>query len=197
MVGLERRRAGRMARRPGRTLLSTRALTGRCWLMLLVLAAAGCTQEPPRPAPAGSTPVQPRVAGAAEAMVEVPPAEALTRMREALLALGFTISPLPSPGSSLEASYPGQATSEWATCPRITVRDPFSEALRSNWVNAAEVATQVTVNATPASTSGTQVAIRSLSIGTYVNGFTGNPQEGACRSTGVLERDLVAALQKS
>ena len=185
-----------MARRPGRTLLSTRALTGRCWLMLLVLAAPGCTQEaPPRPAPAGSTPIQPRVAGAAEAVVELAPAEALARVREALLAQGFTISPLPSPGSSLEASYPGRATSEWATCPRITVRDPFSEALRSNRVNAGEVATQVTVNATPASTSGTQVAIRSLSIGTYVNGFTGNPQEGACRSTGVLEQDLLAAVR--
>ena len=186
-----------MARRPERTLLSTHAPTGHRWLMLLVLAAAGCAQEPPpRPAPAGSTPVQPRVAGAAEAVVDLPPAAALARAREALLALGFTISPLPSPGNSVEASYPGQATSEWATCPRITVRDPFSEALRSNWVNAGEVATQVTVNAMPASTSGTQVAIRSLSIGTYVNGFTGNPQEGACRSTGVLEGDLVGALQK-
>lgn len=77
------------------------------------------------------------------------------------------------------------------------MRDPFSEALRSNRVNAGEVATQVTVNATPGSPNSTQLAIRSLSIGTYVNGYTGNPQEGACRSTGTLEQELLAAVRSA
>jgi len=179
-------------------LLSGPAISGCRWcLTVLLVAAAGCTEQPPpRPAPAGSTPVQPRATGAAEAVVELTPAAALERARVALVDRGFAISALPGPGSSLEANHPAQASIDWATCPRITVRDPFSEALRSNWVNAVEVATQVTVNATPASASSARVAVRSLSIGTYVNSYTGNPQEGACRSNGVLEQDLLAALQK-
>jgi hypothetical protein len=165
--------------------------------MLLLAAVAGCApQTPPRPAPAGSTPVQPRVVGAAEAVLEQTPAAILERARAALAARGFEIGPLPGPATSLEATYPAQASTDWATCPRITVRDPFSEALRSNWVNAGEVTTQVTVNATPASTSSTRVTVRSLNVGTYVNSYTGNPQEGACRSTGVIEQDLLAALRK-
>src|SRR3954468_22952538 len=100
--------------------------------MLLLVAVAGCTpQPPPRPAPAGSTPVQPRVVGAAEAVLEQTPAVALERAHAALAARGFKIGPLPSPGTSLEATYPAKASTDWASCPRITVRDPFSEALRS------------------------------------------------------------------
>ena len=67
--------------------------------------------------------------------------------------------------------------------------------MRSARTNAGEVSTRVTVKATAASPTSTRVAVRALSVGSYVNGFTGTPQQGACRSTGVLEQELVEAMR--
>jgi hypothetical protein len=67
--------------------------------------------------------------------------------------------------------------------------------LRSRRVDAGEVATRVTVKANAATPTSSRVAIRALSIGSYVNSFTGTPQQGACRSTGVLEQELLAAMR--
>ena len=164
--------------------------------LLLPLALAACAPlHGPRQAPADSIAVQPRVAGAAEAVVDVTPEIALERARAALQARGFTFDALASPAGTLEANNGGQAETDWANCPVITLRDPFSEALRSRRTRAGEVSTRVTVKATAATATSTRVAIRALSIGSYVNGFTGTPQQGACRSTGVLEQELLAAMR--
>jgi hypothetical protein len=139
--------------------------------------------------------VQPRVAGAAEAVVDTAPDEAIERARAALQARGFTLDLLAGPSGTLEASHDAQAETDWASCPVITVRDPFSEALRSRRTNAGEVSTRVTVKAAAAQPSGTNVAVRALSVGSYINAFTGNPQQSACRSTGVLEQELIEAIR--
>jgi hypothetical protein len=164
--------------------------------LLICLAMAACAQQPARrQAPSESIVVQPRVAGAAEAEVDATPEAALQRARAALEQRGFTLGLLASPTGTLEAEHAAQATSDWATCPTITLRDPFSEALRSRRTNAGEVSTRVTVKAAAAEPSGTRVAVRALSVGSYVNGFTGTPQQGACRSTGILEQELIEAMR--
>ena len=164
--------------------------------LFLCLALAACApQSGRRQAPADAIAVQPRVAGAAEGVVDVAPDIALERASAALVARGFTLALLSGPAGTLEANHDNQAVSDWASCPAITVRDPFSEALRSRRVDAGEVATRVTVKATPDNATGSRVAIRALSIGSYVHGFTGTPQQSACWSTGVLEQELLAAMR--
>ena len=165
-----------------------------CLLCCLMLAACA-PQSGRRQAPSDAIVVQPRVAGAAEAVVEAAPDVALERARTALLARGFTLSLLASPTGTLEAEHEAQATTDWATCPPVTVRDPFSEALRSQRVNAGEIATRVTIKATAATATSSRVAIRALSVGDYVNSFTGTPQQSACRSTGGLEQELLTAMR--
>ena len=77
----------------------------------------------------------------------------------------------------------------------MTVRDPFSEAFRSRRKQAGELSTNVTVSVSPAAPGSTKVAVRSLFLGTYINDYTGNPQQGACRSTGGLEQAVLAAIR--
>jgi hypothetical protein len=164
--------------------------------MLLCLGLAACApQRAQRQAPQDSIAVQPRVSGAAEAVVEAPPEVAIERVRAALLARGFTPGALPGPSGTLEASSAERAATDYASCPAITVRDPFSEAFRSRRTDAGEVSTRVTVKVTADPPTGSRVAVRALSVGSYVNGFTGTPQQGPCRSTGVLERELVEAMR--
>ena len=69
------------------------------------------------------------------------------------------------------------------------------QALRARRTEANEVETRVTVLATPVPPGKTRLAIRALNLGTYVNSFTNTPQQSTCRSTGVLERELVEAVQ--
>jgi hypothetical protein len=159
------------------------------------LMVAACAPQPrERQPPAGSTTVAPRVAiGAVEAVVDGTPAAALDRARAALEARGFTISTLAGPAGTLEAT--GRTDAQWASCPTITVRDPFSEALRSRRVQADQVASRVTVTAAAATPATTRVAVRALHLGTYVNSFTGNPQEVACRSSGLVEREVLEAIR--
>jgi hypothetical protein len=164
--------------------------------LLLSLALAACApQHDRRQAPADSIVVQPRVAGAAESVVDVTPEVAVQRARAALQARGFTFDNLASPAGTLEASKGEQATTDWASCPIITVRDPFSEAFRSRRTEAGEVSTRVTIKATADTATSSRVAVRALSIGSYINSFTGTPEQAACRSTGVLEQDLVEAMR--
>lgn len=164
--------------------------------MLLCLVLAACApQRAQRQAPQDSIAVQPRVSGAAEAVVEVSPDVAIERARAALLARGFTPSVLAGPPGTLEASSEDRAATEYASCPAITVRDPFSEAFRSRRTDAGEVSTRVTVKATADAPTGSRLAVRALSVGSYVNSFTGTPQQGPCRSTGVLEQELIEAMR--
>jgi hypothetical protein len=169
----------------------------QCVLFLIcVMAFTACAPPPAqRHVATGSVEVQPRVAGAAEAVVEATPEAALERAKAALTARCFVISALPGPSGTLEASSRGQPTADWASCPRITVRDPFSEALRSQRASAGEVSTRVTVSAKSASATTTRVAVRALYIGSYLNSFTNTPQQAACRSTGVLEQQVIEAVR--
>ena len=77
----------------------------------------------------------------------------------------------------------------------MTVRDPFSEAFRSRRKEAGGLSTKVTVSASPSAPGSTKVVVRSLFLGTYINDYTANPQQGACRSTGVLEQAVLAEIR--
>ena len=135
------------------------------------MALAGCaTPHPVRKAPPGSAEIQPRASGAAEGTVDGVPGAILERAATALQAQGLTLSVLPGPSGMTEATGDGAVDPRWADCPTITVRDPFSEALRSRRKNAAEMTTRVTVStaaATPAtvtrSASRTRNPIRTTS----------------------------------
>lgn len=76
----------------------------------------------------------------------------------------------------------------------MTVRDPFSEAFRSRRKEAGGLSTRVTVSAAAATADTSAVTVRALYLGDYVNDYTGNPQQAACRSTGGLERAILDAL---
>ena len=156
------------------------------------LVTAACA-PPPRPAPGGAVAVVSRVAvGAAEEVVDGEPEAVLAPPPPPPEARGFAISALTGPGGTVEAAT--RADPAWASCPTVTVRDPFSEALRSRRAEAGEVATRVTVTAVAATPTTTRVTVRALHLGTYINSFTGNPQEAACRSSSVIERELLAAI---
>jgi len=164
-------------------------------LLLGALLLSGCArQEGPRQAPEGSTPVQPRAIGGAETVLPLPAPAALQRAETALRDRGFAITPLSGAGRPLEATSTGSTSPAWADCPTIRVRDEFSEAFRSRRVDVSDGATRVTVTIAPVSANETRLVFRTLNIGTYINSFTNTPQESSCRSTGVLERELIAAV---
>lgn len=164
--------------------------------LLLAMALAGCASpHAVRKAPSGSAEVQPRASGAAEGTIEGAPAAILERAAGAIQAQGLTLSVLPGPSGMVEATEDGLVDPRWADCPSITVRDPFSEALRSRRKDAAEMSTRVTVGTSAATPDMTKVAVRALFLGSYVNDFTGNPQQAACRSTGVLEQAVLEAMR--
>lgn len=171
-------------------------MRGRQMALVLGVALAGCA--PPqavRKAPQGSVEVQPRASGAAEATLPGIPGTVLQRATGALQAQGLTVSVLPGPSGTVEATKRGAVDPAWADCPTVTVRDPFSEALRSRRKEAGGLSTRVTVSAAAASADTTTVTVRALFLGDYVNDFTGNPQQSACRSTGGLEQSVLDALR--
>jgi hypothetical protein len=175
----------RTAKRPGHLLL-----------VLLALGLAACTQpQGRRTASAGSVAVQPRFSGGAETVLEAGPGAATAKAEQALRVRGFTVTAPSTPNGPLEATTRGAVSPDRASCPAITLRDPFSEALRARRTEASELETRVTVLATPVPPGETRLAIRALNLGTYVNSFTNTPQQSTCRSTGVLERELVEAVQ--
>lgn len=78
--------------------------------LVLGVALAGCA--PPqavRKAPQGSVEVQPRVAGAAEATLPGTPAAVLERATTAVQAQGLTVSVLPGPSGTVEATKRGRS----------------------------------------------------------------------------------------
>lgn len=165
-------------------------------LLLGALLLAGCArQEAPRHAPAGSTPVQPRAIGGAETVLPLPPPAAVQRVETVLRERDFAITPFSGAGRPLEAASTGSTSPAWADCPTIRVRDEFSEAFRSRRVDASDFETRVTVVAVPVSPGETRLVFRTLHIGNYVNSFTNTVQQSSCRSTGVLEQQLVEAVR--
>jgi hypothetical protein len=165
-------------------------------LALAALAACASPQQGRRTAPTGSAAVQPRVSGGAETVLASEPAAAIAKAGQVLRERGFALVAPPTPNGPLEATNRGAASASWAECPAITLRDPFSEALRARRTEASGFTARVTVSATPLPAGGgTRLAVRALNIGTYVNSFTNTPQQSTCRSTGALERELVEAVQ--
>jgi hypothetical protein len=162
-------------------------------LLLCLLLAACAPQAVRRQAPAGSAPVQPRTAGGAEAVIQASPDSVLQRVEAALRERGFAITRVTGASTSVEANVTGPMPRDWADCPRITVRDPFAEALRSRRADAVELETRATVSAAPLAEGSSTLTVRALQFGTYLNSFNNTPQQGACRSTGVLEQELVEA----
>jgi len=158
-------------------------------LSLFLLAA--CATDQPRGGSAPSAPSQARIAGAAETVIRRTPVETTERAAAVLREQGFVISGVDSPGRSVEVRSPGASDPSWATCPSITVRDPFAEAFRSRTAEATDVRSTVTVLAATAPENATSLVVRARHIGTYLNSFTNNPEEAACRSTGVLEHRIL------
>ena len=165
--------------------------------LILAMSLAGCASpQAVRKPPPGSTQVQPRASGGAEGTLDGAAAPLLERAAAAMRSQGLTLSVLPGPSSTAEASKDGVVDPQWADCPTITVRDPFSEALRHRRKQAGEMSTRVTVTATAVTPSTTKVAVRALFLGDYINDFTGTPQQAACRSTGALEQAVLAAIRE-
>ena len=165
-------------------------------VLVVCLGLAGCAPpQATRSVPTGSSEVRPRTPGAADATVEIPTDVALKRAVAALGAQGLTVSSLPGPSGTVEATKTGAVEPDWAECPIVTVRDPFSEAFRSRRKQAGELSTKVTVSVSPAAPGSTKITVRSLFLGTYINDYTGNPQQAACRSTGVLEQAVLAEIR--
>lgn len=165
---------------------------------LVIAACVPQAPEPPTPpgAAAGArASVHPRLAGEVTAVVPAPPSEVLGRAVAALRARGFSVEPAEAPGTPLRAQDNNGTNAAWAVCPRITTRDPMSEAFRFNRTEASDFKTVVTVSTSPDPEGGARVGITTLNIGTYVNSFTNAPQESPCRSTGVLERELLDAIR--
>ncbi len=166
-----------------------------------VLLVAACAQQAPeqsaasRPVAGAQASARPRLAGEVTAVVPAPPSEVLSRAMAAVRARGFSVEPAEAPGAPLRARNDGRANASWAICPRITTRDPMSEAFRFSPTEASGFDTVVTVSTAPAPEGGTRVGIAALNIGTYLNSFTNAPQESPCRSTGVLEAELLDAIR--
>lgn len=163
--------------------------------LALLLVAACATEPPPRAdRSAPSAPSLARVAGAVEVTLPEPPTEVIQRVAQVLEQRGFVITGVNAPGRSVEARAPGTSDPAWAMCPSITVRDPFAEAFRSRTAEATDVQSTVNVLAAVAPENGTHLVVRARHIGTYLNSFTNNPEEAACRSTGMLERSVLDAI---
>lgn len=166
-------------------------------LLALALLAAGCAPTAPVPSGGGETAPMPgraRVRGDVVATSPLPAAAVLDRAAQALRKMGFTSIDRSDITGSLEAHNNDRTEASWADCPRITLRDPFAEAFRSRPAEASGFRTVVTVTTARGVDGGTRLGVRVLNIGTYLNGFTNTPEEAACRSTGVLERELATAI---
>ena len=163
--------------------------------LALLLTAACATEPPPRADRSASTaPSLARAAGAVETTLPEPPNEVIERAARVLTERGFVTTGVNAPGRSVEARSPGTSDPAWATCFAITVRDPFAEAFRTRTAEATDVRSTVTVLAAVAPDNGTHLVVRARHIGTYLNSFTNNPEEAACRSTGVLEQSVLDAI---
>jgi hypothetical protein len=167
----------------------------RLSLFALLLLVA-CAAEPRPDTGRSASPVasQAQIAGAAEALLAEPPVAVIERAAAVLRQRGFETTGVYSPSRSVEARSAGTSDPAWATCPAITVRDPFAEAFRSRSAEATDARSTVTVLAVGAPDNSTRLVVRARHIGTYLNSYTNNPQEAACRSTGVLEQEILEAI---
>jgi hypothetical protein len=167
-------------------------------LFALFLLTA-CTTEPQPDTGRSASPVasEVRIAGVAETILAQPPAAVIERAAAVLRERGFETTGVYSPSRSIEARSAGTTEPAWAICPAITVRDPFAEAFRSRSAEATDARSTVTVLAAGAPNNATRLIVRARHIGTYLNSYTNNPQEAACRSTGVLEQEILEAVSNS
>jgi hypothetical protein len=163
---------------------------------LLVLGACELPQRSlPRTAGAAlrEVPAVPRTPRTIEETVAVPAGEAVARLDAALRQRTLVpLGPVP-PDVPIEARGQQPSPAEWASCPPVTVRDPFAEALRTRTANAGDIRSSATVTVRSAGADSANIAISTAHQATYTNSFTNNPEQRPCRSTGVLEQELLAA----
>lgn len=163
-----------------------------------LLLFAGCALAPrpsPPATPGGATDVvvTPRLAGAAETTVPAAPEVVVARIDAALRQLSLVpVGPV-QPGLPIEARGQRISPPGWADCPDAQVRDPFAEALRVRTASPGNVSSSATVVVRPAANGSSSVSVRATHEATYINAFTNNPEQRPCRSTGELERVLLAA----
>ena len=136
------------------------------------------------------------VAGLTET-ISMPPDQALQRADQQLRSRGLLIVAPAGPGGRLEARGRVSISDGLADCPRIVTTDPSAEAFRSRRASATEVTASVTTVAEPAPDNSSKVTIRANFVGTYMNNFTYTEQQGGCRSTGALERQLMDEIRGS
>lgn len=164
----------------------------------LSLLLAGCElpeRQPPRATRIAATDVvvTPRIAGAAEETVPATPEEVVARIDAALRRLNLApVGPVVV-GIPIEARSQRISPRSWADCPDVQIRDPFAEAFRARTASAGYISSSTTVTVRPAEGGASSVSVRAVHEGTYINAFTNNPEQRPCRSTGELERELLAA----
>jgi hypothetical protein len=170
-------------------------------MLAVALLLAACATEPrprqapPSTAPGGEPSVRSVMRGGISEALPLPPEEALARAQRALTARGLTVVNPGAAGRALDARGQGLVSTGWADCPRLMTRDPSAEAFRGRRVEPTELRLSVTTSAA-ASADGSNVTISVTPIGIYLNSYTYTPEQGPCRSTGVLERELLDAIRQ-
>ena len=154
---------------------------GGAIVLFLVATVSACTQPVP-PADPDS------------AVVPLPQATVIERLDAVLRVRGLVLLGRATGPGPIEAVGTGPATRGWADCPTLRLSDPSRRTNRSALAQADRATTRVLASVQPISPTETRVAVRAQHSGSYVNLFTNTPQQGACASTGALERALIEAI---
>lgn len=165
-------------------------------LPLLLLTAC---ESPPAPRPAGThTDVghaTTRFASGVDAVVPLDRVAVVERASAALRQRGFTVTRADPATGLLDAVNRTGSDAAWASCPRLSLRDPMAEAFRSRSSEASGFESRVSLLASPQDDEATRVIVRASFLGDYINGFTFATEHAPCRSTGALEELTLAAVR--
>lgn len=146
--------------------------------MLALLLAGGCaTQEAPPPVE------QHRVVAAT-------PYDAGRNVARRLAELGLPPGDA-HPGGTLTVG-PFVAREEWAECRVVVVVDDTERDRRADWARPQARQGRLTIGLFP-SGAGTAVDVSARFTATYLDRYRNTPFLYPCRSTGVLERELLDA----
>ena len=154
----------------------------RGWAASLLAVMVTACATAPSPSPADAV------------VVDLPAAQARARIERSLRIRGLTLLGNPAGPGPIAALSTGSLARGWATCPTLTMADPSRRNNRRARVEPRDVTTRATVSVVEAGPGTTRVAVRTEQLGTYVNPFTNNPVVQACTTTGLLERELLDAL---
>jgi hypothetical protein len=136
-----------------------------------------------------------RFASGVEAMVPLDKQQVIDRTSAALRERGFTVTRADPNTGLLDAVNRTGSDAAWASCARLSFRDPMAEAFRSRSSDASGFETRVSLIASPQGDKDSRVTVRASFLGQYINGFTFTTETAPCRSTGALEELVLASLR--